>query len=871
MLPPRIRRLVAIVPWLAAVLAMLGPARASAQPPDGQAAAAAAAPVPPAVTLPVLKTDEGAIYPQQALAEGFTDVVEVPLILTIDATGAVSGAVLDHTVGHGFDEAALGAAQKLVFSPATRDGKPVAARTRFVYRFAPPPAVLVGKVVTLFGERPVAGAAVTVRDASGQERSTTTGEDGRWRMPGLPAGAYHVTVEAPRMVAHEADETLKPGEEVALTDRLASVAALTVSDAGTDAGTVAVQEVEVRGERPPREVTKRTLEQREINRIPGTNGDALRSLQNLPGVGRPPALTGLLIVRGSAPQDTQYFIDGTPVPLVYHFGGLSSVVPTEMLERIDFFPGNFSSQYGRAMGGIVDVALTDPKKDKLRAMVELDLIDARAVVQGPIFDTGWTFAIAGRRSWFDLWLGPVLKATGANVSVAPVYYDYQAILERDLGKRSSIRFAFFGTDDRLAILLKSASGSAPTLTGSIDSHTGFWRGQALYRNHIDDDTELRVVGAVGQDYIDFDLADLSFHVVDWPITSRVELARKLEKRLTMNVGLDMFYEPYTISAQAPPLMQPGSPPTGPFSSRPPLYTHSSDALFQPAVYAEWEATPWLGGRIVPGIRVDYTKDTGSWDLSPRIVVRQDVTRAPRTPIKGGAVLYTEPPSPQLTYAVLGTPGLSSNRSYQYDVGVEREVTHQIEASLDGFYKQLDNLVTQGLGNTGSGVIYGAETLIRYKPDERFFGWLAYTLSRSVRRDAPGMPLRLSQYDETHILTVLGSYRLGKGWEFGARYRLTSGYMYTPNAYGYFDENAGTYLPLQTQPPFNSRLPLFHSLDLRVDKTWKYPWGTIGAYLDVLNVYNNGNVAGISYDYNSTHTSYASDLPILPSLGLRLEM
>jgi hypothetical protein len=96
-------------------------------------------------------------------------------------------------------------------------------------------------------------------------------------------------------------------------------------------------------------------------------------------------------------------------------------------------------------------------------------------------------------------------------------------------------------------------------------------------------------------------------------------------------------------------------------------------------------------------------------------------------------------------------------------------------------------------------------------------------------------------------------------------------MYTPNSYGFYDENVGTYLPLQGYPTFNSRLPLFHSLDLRVDKTWKYAWGTIGAYLDVLNVYNNGNVDGISYDFNFTHTSYANDLPILPSLGLKVEL
>ncbi|MFK5282723.1 TonB-dependent receptor plug domain-containing protein, partial [Lacticaseibacillus paracasei] len=84
-------------------------------------------------------------------------------------------------------------------------------------------------------------------------------------------------------------------------------------------------------------------------------GDALRSLQNLPGLARAPFLSGSLIVRGSAPGDTQVLVDGMPLPLLYHFGGLSSTIPTNMLDRIDFYPGNFSARFGRAVGGVVDI------------------------------------------------------------------------------------------------------------------------------------------------------------------------------------------------------------------------------------------------------------------------------------------------------------------------------------------------------------------------------------------------------------------------------------------------------------------------------------------------------------------------------------
>jgi TonB family protein len=869
--PARLRPLVCLVVASCALVPGLARAQdtgAGSATPDSTGAPAPA--TVPDVTLPVVKRNDGAAYPRQALDDGFRAAAEVALTLTIDATGVVTKAVVETPAGHGFDEAAVAAALKLEFQPALRDGKPVSARIRFVYRFAPPPGVLSGRVVTLVGERPLAGAVVVVRDAAGRERSVTTGADGAWRVDAVEPGPYHVTVSAAGMALHEADETVQAGEVVSATDRLeppAPAARPTVP--GVPSGE-AVEEVEVRGQKPPREVSKFTIDQREIARIPGTNGDALRSLQNLPGVARTPPLSGLLVVRGSAPEDTQYFVDGTPVPLVYHFGGLSAVVPTEMISRIDFYPGNFSAQYGRAMGGIVDVGLTEPKSDRLYAMAQADLIDTRALVQGPLFDTGWRFAVAGRRSWFDVWLAPVLKAVKANVSVAPVYYDYQAIVERDLDRHSSLRFGFFGSDDRFQILLQSPSSGAPDLAGVIGSRTGFWRAQALYKNKISSTSELRVVAAIGQDYLEFNAGTIFFHLNDYPITARVELAQKLDRHLTLNVGLDLYDAPYTAAAQFPPPPMAGVPPSGPFASQPLVATTAKGSVFEPAVYTELEATPWPGTRIVPGMRLDYTQATNSWDFSPRVVVRQDVASDPRTTLKGGIGLFAQPPQTQETNAVFGMSGLTSNRALHYDAGVEHVFTRNVEASVEGFYKQLDNLVEPGLGNTGSGVVYGGETLIRYKPDERFFGWIAYTLSRSLRRDQPGAPLRIFQYDETHVLTVLGSYRIGRGWELGMRYRLTSGFMYTPNAYGFYDENIGTYLPLSGYPPFQSRLPLFHSLDIRVDKAWQFGWGRLSAYLDVLNVYDQGNVDGLTYDFNYTHTAYANDLPIIPSIGLRVE-
>ncbi len=837
-----------------------GASGAVSVPPKEEAAPAKA----PVLVPPAVVKDPGAVYPEQAIRDHVAESVTVAVIVEVDRDGHVKSVRVAEPQGHGFDEAALEAARGLLFRPATKDGAPVPALTKHAYVFPPQPARLVGRVLAREGT-PLAGATVTVRAADGTEQRATTSPDGRWTIEGVPAGTFHVTVAAIGYTPHESDETVGPAEEASTVDRLASVVTV---DAGAEPE---AEDVYVHGQAPPRDVTVRTLTQEELSRIPGTNGDALRGLMNLPGVGRPPGLAGILIVRGSAPQDTQTFVDGTAIPLIYHFGGLSSVVPTEMLDKIDFYPGNFSARYGRGMGGIVDVGLLEPKSDKIHGLVQADFIDGRAMVQGPIAD-GWSFSLAGRRSWLDVWLKPVLEQTGAGVSAAPVYYDYQALVAKTWDrKRQFFRAAFFGDDDRLSILVTDVNASDPALTGGISAHEGFWRGQLLYTNKMSDSLFFRANFAAGQDYFALVLGNVNVNVTEWPISSRIELAEKLTRDATNNVGLDLLYEPYTVFAQLPPPSPPGQPPAGPFLSTPPVATNESGSFSRPGFYDELELTPWRGGRIVPGVRLDYSSDTKNWDLAPRLLVRQDLTREfPRTTVKGAAGVYFQPPQPQETSPVFGQAGLVSNRATEFDVGLEQELTRYVDVNLDGFYKALDHLVVPGSLNSGTGTAFGLETLLKYHFDGRFFGWLAYTLSRSTRQDGPGLPTYLFTFDQTHILTAIASYRLGKGWQVGARFRFVSGNPYTPNAYGFFDENNATYLPLSQYPINGQRLPAFHQLDIRVDKTWLFSKWMLSAYLDVENVYNQGNVEGVSSNYNYTLTQYTTGIPFLPSFGLRGE-
>ena len=149
--------------------------------------------------------------------------------------------------------------------------------------------------------------------------------------------------------------------------------------------------------------------------------------------------------------------------------------------------------------------------------------------------------------------------------------------------------------------------------------------------------------------------------------------------------------------------------------------------------------------------------------------------------------------------------------------------------------------------------------------------MAYTLSRSERKDSSGEGWERFDYDQTHILTALGSYKLGRGWQVGARFRYVTGSPYTPNVGGIADFDSGSYAPIQEYPANRSRLPAFHQLDLRVDKTWEFQSWKLSTYLDLQNAYNRKNTENISYNYDYSESKPLPGLPILPVLGIRGEL
>ncbi|MBI5534414.1 MAG: TonB-dependent receptor [Deltaproteobacteria bacterium] len=850
---------------------------ALAQQPPTTLPPAATAPGAPVLVPPEVLRKVDPVYPEEALR--LKKSGDVVVQLDIDDTGKVTSATVHQSAGFGMDEAAQAASLQLQFRPATRNGSPVRARILYKMSFtlkqepapapdkaaAPPSAGRVrGRVLIGQTDAPMAGARVQVQLADGRTVETTTNADGVFELD-APAGKASVQISAPGYATLSSNETVTAGEEIQISYRVRV--------------TAGPLEVRIQGERPDREVTRRTMERKELSVIPGTSGDAIKAVQTMPGVARTPMFGGMIVVRGSSPYGTATFVDGTWVPMIYHFGGLSSIVPTEMIEAIDFYPGNFSARYGRVTGGIIDVRLREMGTDgKYHGLAQVDLIDARVMLRGPVpLLKNWSFNLAGRRSHVDAWIGSVMSSE-AGIRTAPVYYDWQAFMETKPTAKSTFRIGMFGADDRLEMVLKNAIEQEPGLGNSLKGGMRTARLQAFYKNTVSDRLSLNATASIGLDKELSQFGSVSSVEVNYiPMLVRGDVSYRMSKELLVRAGPDVIVYQYDADVRSVRPPEPGQM-EGTHMDRQMILFQEKGYFSAPAGFAEMEWTPTKRAKVLLGGRVDYFDESNKVDISPRLNARYDLTEGfPRTTVKAGVGMFYEPPQIIQVIKNFGTPGLKSNRSIHSSVGIEQELSEEVEVSVEAFHKSFDQLVvptafadgTNGYANTGEGYSYGTETLIRWKPVHRFFGWIAYTNSRSMRRDAPDKPIRLFEFDQSHILSVMGSYDLGRGWRVGGRFRLVTGNPYTPCEGGILNTASSSYECIQGDP-YSRRVPSFHQLDARVDKNWKFESWNLTAYLDVQNVYNRSNVEGVGYNYNFTRPKYQSGLPIIPSLGVRGE-
>jgi TonB family protein len=851
-------------------------------------------------------------YPAEAITRG----LEADVILSIDigADGRVTTAAVTEPsayAGLGFEEAATAAALQFQFEPAEVAGQPTAVQLSYRYKFrlkakapapaagalapgapaagagagggpgagatparppAPPPMNLGGALRERGTRLPLPGLVVTVfqEDGGGGKPvgyEATSDAAGAFRFFGLPAGTWQVHIESAGHLPFRTSEEIHAGQATQVTYYL-------------ERGDYNPFDVTVTAQRPRKEVSRTVLSATEIDKVPGTMGDPLAVVQNFAGVARSPFLSGQVIVRGAAPEDSRVFVDGAEVPLIYHFGGLRSVLPLQMLDSLEFYPGNFAPAYGRASGGVVDARTKRLAPKRFGGSVDVSLMDAGLYLEIPLGDEA-SVALAGRRSY----IGTVIAAAipddvGISYTVAPRYYDYQLLASYRPAPAHDVRAFLFASDDKLELLFKNPADLDSQLAGdTFSSSEAFQRALLSYRFVPGPSFENELRLSYGRDQENDFFGQLAVDVDTDTFQARDNVRHRFTDWLSLSYGADLLVTRVGGFVRAPALPKEGEPQT--FDLTKIRSTRFTETEWAPAGFVEGELELFDRWLLLPGLRVDHFGRNGETVLQPRFTTRLELAES--VTAKGGVGLYVQSATVDETNVVFGNPDLEAERALHYSVGAEyRPLPHlTLDATL--FYKDLrhlvsrtDRLVSDGgmarplnYDNGGRGKVYGAEVQLRQDLGSKVTGWLAYTVSRSLRQDSGDAEERLFDYDQTHILTAVASYAFARTWLIGGRFRLVSGNPRTPIEGAVFNTNTDRYEPRYGRANTQRNQP-FHQLDLRIEKRWVYEQWMLNAYLDVQNVYNRRNPEGLIYNYDYRETTVQQGLPLLPILGLRAE-
>ncbi len=904
---------------------------ASGQQDAAQAEGAEQAAPLPITVAPSLVDFVEAAYPQAAAEAGVAGTVM--LLIAIDGEGLVTQVeVTDEPLREGagdagaagdaegalprtwgFGQAAAEAARQWRFSPARDATGPVPVAIEFAYDFnlpepPPPPdptegpVQLRGTLREMGTRRPLEAFEVIATDSTGLTLTVLTDADGRFTFGSLAPGPVTVAATWPGFTRAEEQVVVAAPDAAAAGDGPPEVKLWLKN--------LTFREDELVGyyRLPSEDVTKRTITTDEIKRIPGTFGDPVRVVQNLPGAARAPLGTGLLVIRGANPEDSAVYVDGIRIPYIYHLGGYVSVINADLVDSIDYLPGGYGVEYGRSMGGVLDVNTTREWPDRERLVWSTDLLDSGGLFEGTIGksrgedDQGAIgIGVAARRSYIDAFIPLFVGDSG--FSIKPRWYDYQVKIEALRLPRGRLSAFVFGFEDVLRIATPSdfAQGTDQDTQGDLATRYSTHRAMLRWEHPVTDQFELHLVPSFGLDLAELNLGqEFQLYQDQWLWEIRAEGVWTPNDAIKATAGIDFIGGWYTFRTEFP-----FDPTTltnyDPLAEREPFVQADKGTAWGPDAYVEVALRP-LADRekllIAPGIRSNFVNIVGQlaiFELDPRITARAQLL--PGGTLKGGAGLYHQPPQPFESWRPDGDVDLDFERALAAEVGWEQELLPGLEADVALFYKWLDRQIVanpagitiddQYFLNEGIGRAYGLETIIRQAPVGPLFGWISYTLSRSVRNDYPerygagstgifgpfdtDLGWYAYDFDQTHILVAVGGYRLPKNWEISTKVQYVTGNPTTPYSGGVYDIDQDSYFGYATADYNSERLPDYFSLDMRVDKRFIFKRWQLELYVDLLNVVRGENPEFTQYNYDYTESAYIRGLPFIPSPGFEAEI
>ncbi len=758
---------------------------------------------------------------------------------------------------------------------------------------------LSGNVIDQTGQ-PVLGASVFLE---GEEKGAQTDFDGDYRIENITPGSYNL------IVSYVGFETqTKFNVIVKSKGTLPSNFILKESTEALDEVVISNANKISRPKETP--LSTQSLSAVEIATYPGSNNDVVQVAQTLPGVS--PSIGGFrndLIIRGGAPNETVYYLDGMEVPNINHFstqgsaGGPVGLINVSFIDNVTLSTSAFGAQYDNPLSGVLQFSQRTGNNRDLSGNFRVSASEAALTMEGPLFkganeEAKTTFLVSARRSYLQF----LFEVIG--LPFRPNYWDYQYKINHKIDTYNELNFIGLGSIDDFSVEApddfdaeqQAQLEQAPFINQRTNAIGLSWKnrfkdGSGFMETTISNNTLVN-------EFTRYEDPENETGVIF--SNDATESETKLRYQLTkffggwkLATGFNAQYSDY--SNETVNLTDNNIFNTEIDFFKYGLFANMTNSFFNDRLDVSF------------GFRIDDDSFTEEDNLlstfSPRFSLSYEFKENWR--LNGSVGRYYKLPP----YTILGFRNNNNvlvNQDVEYTVsdhyvlGLQHYFGPSSSISLEGFYKRYDDypvsvldgvslankgadfevLGSEDVATVGRGRSYGTELQFQQKLSNNFYGIFAYTWFYSEFTGFDRDAYLPSVWDSRHLISFTGGYKLKKNWEVSARYRFAGNTPFVPTD---LDATLANYpeVVLDYGRLGEEKLDTFSQLDLRIDKKWNFEKLSLNVFIEAQNILGQETPEptqyGLSRDANGTVlqprslTAIETETgQIIPSIGLVID-
>ena len=603
----------------------------------------------------------------------------------------------------------------------------------------------------------------------------------------------------------------------------------------------------------------------EIETYPGGNNDITKVIQSMPGIS--PSIGGFrndIIIRGGAPNESVYYLDGIEIPNINHFstqgsaGGPVGMLNVSFIREVTLSSSAFGAEYDNPLSGVLSFEQRSGNPNRFGGNFRLGASEAALTLEGPLFrkdkekPAKTTLLFSVRRSYLQF----LFELIG--LPIRPDYWDFQWKVNHEIDAYNTLTFLGLGTVDDFSVKApddfdaeqQATIEQVPiieqkTITVGVSWNRKYKNGkgamttaistnrlQNIFSRYRDNTQKMGIIFKNDSYEQETKLRYQTLHYLnEWKLAA----------------GTNIQYADYFNDTQS--ILYNINYSTGIDFLKYGFFAKGERKFFDDNLGLSF------------GFRFDadtFSEGSSLMDnFSPRLSLTYNLTEDQTWKMNASVGRYYKIP----TYTMLGyqdnlrtfiNQKAKYTQSDHFVMGIEYAPGNASRVTLEGFYKKYSqypislidgvSIANKGgdfevLGNEaiatyGRGKSYGIEALYQQKLTKNFYGVFAYTYFHSQFTTATGDYLP-SVWDSRHLISFSGGYKLKRNWEISARWRFSGKTPYVP-----VDQiaslSAYPEIVLDYNQLGNVKLDPFNLADIRFDKKWNFKRYAFNFYFEIQN-------------------------------------